>query len=138
MLFIISALGIVGGFVVGLDGLMLGSAGELERIAAIACFALAAAGLVGLLTDDGQRTRRTRQRVERGDVLHAIAAAPIVALSVGVFVATLIPAIYVSLPFLALWWYASHQRWPAALAPASAPIGTEREHEHPLQVPAYP
>lgn len=142
MLFIISALGIVGGFVVGLDGLMLGSAGELERIAAIACFALAAAGLVGLVSDDGRRTRRTRQRVERGDVLHAITVAPIMALSVGVFVATLIPAIFVSLPFLALWWYVAGERWPAALG--ATPAGAARvpepepEPEHPLQVPAYP
>jgi hypothetical protein len=136
MLFIISALGIVCGFVVGLDGLMLGGAGELERIAAIACFALAAAGLVGLLADDGWRTRRTRRRVERGAVHHAIAVAPIMALSVGVFVATLIPAIYVSLPFLAVWWYASHQRWPAALAPARG--ASEPDLAPPLQVPAYP
>ena len=58
LLFIVSALGLVGAFVVGLDGLMLGSAGELERIAAIACLALAAAGVVGVLADDGRRARK--------------------------------------------------------------------------------
>ena len=134
MLFMISALGIVGAFVVGLDGLMLGSAGELERVAAIACMALAAAGFVGLMADDGLRSSApTRQRVERGDVLHVIAVAPIMALSVGVFLATLLPAIYVMLPFLAVWWFGTQARRPAAtVAPASA-AGRGR----PLQVPAY-
>lgn len=133
MLFIISALGVVGGLVIGLDGLMLGSAGQLERIAAIGCFALAAAGLVGLLADDGRRARSRRVRVERGDILHVIAVAPIMALSVGVFVATLIPAVYVMLPFFAVWWFAGAERRHApAYVPARAP-GAER----PLQTPAY-
>jgi len=132
MLFIISALGIVGAFVVGLDGLMLGSAGELERIVAIACVALAVAGFVGLLADDGRRARAsTRLRVERGDVLHAIAVAPIIALSLAVFIATLLPALYVMLPFFAVWWLGSHEG-RGAVAPAPAVAG------RPLQVPAYP
>ncbi len=104
MLFIVCAVGLSGGFVLGLDGLMVGSAGELERIAAIACFAMAAAGLLGMFADDGRRAMRPRRdRDQRGDVLRVIAVAPILALSVGVFVATLLPAIYVMLPVFAVW-----------------------------------
>ena len=136
MLFIISALGIVGACVIGLDGLMLGSAGELERIAAIACMALAAAGFVGLMADDGSRARTsTLRRLELGGyAFQWIAAAPILALSVGVFLATLLPAIYVMLPFFAVWWYGSPERRPVA---ARAPAPTVRGGR-PLQVPAYP
>lgn len=132
MLFIISAMGLIGGLVIGLDGLMLGSTGQLERIVAIACFAVAAGALVGLLADDGLRTRRrARERVEHGDVLHAIAVAPILALSVGVFVATLIPAVYVMLPFFALWWlFGGEHRHEPARVPA-------RAAERPLHAPAY-
>lgn len=132
MLFIISALGVAGAFILGLDGLMLGGAGELERISAIVCLAVAAGGIVGILADDGLRTRKpSRQRVERGDVLHLVAVAPILVLSVGVFLATLIPAIFVMLPFFAVWWlgWGEHRPETTTGAPAA---------RRPLQVPAYP
>src|SRR3954447_15959916 len=110
MLFVISAVGVVGALILGLDGLMLANAGrggQLELIVAIAFFALAAAGLVGLLVDDGRRDHTARAIVGRPNILHVIAVAPIMALSVGVFVATLIPAVYVMLPFFAVWYWAS-------------------------------
>jgi hypothetical protein len=131
MLFIVSAVGIVAAFVIGLDGLMLGSAGELERIMAIACFAFAAAGLVGVLADDGRRARKPhRDRVEGGGVFQAIAAAPIVLCCGAVFLATMIPALYLMLPFFVLSWpFAARRPAEEAAAPA---VG------RPLQVPAYP
>jgi hypothetical protein len=139
MLFIISAVGVIGGLILGLDGLMLGSAGQLERIAAIASFALSAAGLVGLLADDGRRERRARHRdrVEHGDVLHVIAVAPIMALSLGAFLATLVPAIYVMMPFFALWYYASATRASERERGRASAVAPQ-ELGHPVQVSAYP
>jgi hypothetical protein len=133
MLFIVCAMGLVGAFVIGLDGLMLGAAGELERIAAIACLALAASGLVGFLVDDGRRKRRRRSSLEPADVFQLVAAAPILAIMVGTFVATLLPAIYVMGPFFATWGPAASQRRAARVHPAigAAPTG------HPLHAPAY-
>ena len=72
-----------------------------------------------------------RHRVERGDVLHAIAVAPIVVCCGAVFIATLLPAIYVMLPFFAVWWFGSAERRPETRAGAPA-VG------RPLQAPAYP
>ena len=140
MLFVISAVGFLGAIIFGLDGLMLGSAGQLELIVAIACFALAAAGLVGVFADAGDRNRAEtahgRGLVGHPNVLHAVAVAPIMALSVGVFVATLIPAVFVMLPFLAVWYLVSGAT--ARLAHAGAPAVAPADREHPLQVPAYP
>ncbi len=136
MLFIVCAMGLVGAFVIGLDGLMLGSAGELERIAAIACFALAAAGLVGLLADDGRRTRRHRSALEPADVFQLVAAAPILAIMVGTFVATLFPAIYVMAPFFAASGPEASRR-RAARAHAGASGADARPTEHRLPVPAF-
>lgn len=131
MLFIVCAVGLVGAFVIGLDGLMLGSAGELERIAAIACLALAAAGLVGVLVDDGRRTRRRRSSLEPADVFQLVAAAPIFAIMVGAFVATLLPAIYVMVPLFAA--SAASQRRAARAHPGTGAAPAK----YPLAVPAY-
>jgi hypothetical protein len=126
MLFIVCAMGLVGAIVIGLDGLMLGSAGELERIAAIACFALAAAGLVGVLADDGRRTRRPRSALEPADVFQLVAAAPILAIMVGTFVATLLPAIYVMLPFFAVSGSEASRRRVARAQAGAGAAPTER------------
>ena len=138
MLFVISAVGAVGALILGLGGLMRGSAGQLELIAAIACFALAAAGVVGLLADDGRRdhTRAETRRALVGhpNVLHVVAVAPIMALSVGVFLATLIPAVFVMLPFLAAWYLVSG----ATAQPAREGAPATGHYDHPLQFPAYP
>ncbi|MDB5215259.1 MAG: hypothetical protein JWO86_3186 [Myxococcaceae bacterium] len=131
MLFVISALGIIGAFVMGLDALVLGSGAELEHIVAIACLALGAAGLVGAMADDGLRERSPQRELVARGAFQLIAAAPIIALSVGVFVATLIPSLYVAIPFFAVWWYAS----PARRAARARPVAGEAEH--PLHAPAY-
>ena len=133
MLFIVCAAGLVGAFVIGLDGLMVGAAGERERIAAVACLALAAAGLVGVLVDDGRRTPRRRSSLEPADVFQLVAAAPILAIMVGTFVATLLPAIYVMVPFFSSWGPAASQRRAARARPALGAASTG----HPLHAPAY-
>jgi hypothetical protein len=141
MLFIISAVGVVGAMILGLDGLMLASAGrggQLELIVAIAFVAVAAAGVVGLLADDGRRDHTARGLFGHPDILHVVAVAPIMALSVGVFVATLIPSVYVALPFFAVWYWASG----AARARRTERHGRiEAAREHPAygsRAPAYP
>ena len=137
MLFVISAVGVVGALILGVDGLMLSSAGhggQLALIVAIAFVALAAAGLVGLLADDGRRDHTARRLFGHPDILHVVAVAPIMALSVGVFVATLIPAVYVMLPFFAVWYWAS-----GAAAERHGRIEATREHPaYGSRAPAYP
>jgi hypothetical protein len=133
MLFIVCAVGLVGAFVIGLDGLMLGTGGELERVAAIACFALAAAGVVGVLADDGARTWRRRRSLEVADVLQLVAAAPILAIMVATFVATLLPAVVVMVPFFAIWGPAASTR----RATRAHPVVGATSIEQPLLVPAY-
>ena len=140
MLFVISAVGVVGAMILGLDGLMLASAGgggELELIVAIAFVALAAAGLVGVLADDGSRDGTLTALLRHPGMLHVVAVAPIMALSVGVFVATLVPAVYVMLPFFAVWYWASG----AAAERRERDARIEAEHEHPAPASgalAYP
>ena len=137
MLFVISAVGVVGALILGLDGLMLESAGhggQLELIVAIALVALAAAGLVGLLADDGRRDHTARRLLGHPDILHVVAVAPIMALSVGVFVATLIPAVYLMLPFFAVWYWAA-----GAAAERHGRIEAAREQPaYGSRAPAYP
>ena len=135
MLFIVSAVGLVGAFVIGLDGLMLGSAGELERIVAIACFAFAAAGLVGLMVDDGWRAKKRRGLIGAGEAFQLVSAAPILAIMVGTFVATLLPAVYVMLPFFAIWGPAATERRAARAHPLLP--GIPATPQGPLHVPAY-
>lgn len=103
MMLILSALG-AGGFVV-LAVLGLSSGGtELERILAIACFFMAAAGFVGFATQDARKPRIPRPRASvMGDLFSAVAIAPVAMVCAGVFLLTLVPAIYVMLPVLAVW-----------------------------------
>jgi hypothetical protein len=116
MLFVITVLGALGAIVLGLVGLARGDAGELERILAIACIAMAAAGVVGLwsrtpgLSTSPSHVEPRRVAISLGDLFSAIAIAPVVALCAGVFLLTLIPSIYVSLPVLAIWWLGSEER----------------------------
>lgn len=123
MLFIISVLGVIGGVVLGLVGLARGDAGQLERILAIVCFAMAASGLVGRLARPPGEPRMhlpRRAGVTVGDIFSAIVIAPTVALCVGVFLLTLIPSIYVSLPVLAIWWFGSESRRGRHVEPTPA------------------
>ena len=143
MLFVISAVGVVGALILGLDGLMLGSAGagagagqrgQLELIVAIAFLALTAGGVVGLLVDDGRRDHTARAVLGHPNLLHVAAVAPIMALSVGAFVATLIPSVYVMLPFFAVWYWAS-----GAAAERRGRIEAPREYPaYGSRAPAYP
>lgn len=130
MMFIISVVGVLGGVVLGLVGLARGDAGQLERILAIACFAMAASGLVGRmartpLTETERLALLQRPRrwgVTVGDLVSAIAIAPVVALCVGVFLLTLIPSVYVMLPVFAVWWLGSETRHPRHVEPMPAPL----------------
>jgi hypothetical protein len=126
MMFIIAVLGFIGGGVLGLVGLARGDAGELERILAIACFAMAASGLVGRAAKGPSeaRTGAVRHPLRIG-VLCAIAIAPTAALCVGVFLLTLIPSVYVMLPVFAFWWLGSETRHGRHPEHVPAPL-----HEH--------
>jgi hypothetical protein len=123
MLFIIAVLGVIGGVVLGLVGLARGDAGELERILAIACFAMAASGLVGRSARDPStaRVRARRVAIEVGDLITAIAVAPVVALCAIVFLLTLIPSVYVMLPVFTVWWLGSETRRGRHVEPTPLP-----------------
>jgi hypothetical protein len=127
MLFILSAIGIVGAAIFGIAGLTAGGT-ELERILAIAFVALAAAGFVGRQTKRADRRADVglpidieRRPITLGGVVSAVAAAPILAISLGTFVLTLIPSLFVCLPLFVLWWFESRPE-RALPAPAHAPL----------------
>lgn len=124
------AMGVVGALVLGFIGLRAGAHGELERILAIACLAMAAAGFVGLRADDGIADPRRPSALSFGDKLVVAVAAPLVLACLGVFVATLIPSWYVILPFFAALWK------PIFGEPARAAITPEAELPPAVQ-PAY-
>jgi hypothetical protein len=66
VLSIVTVLGIVGGIILGFVGLRSGTTGELVKICAIACFAMAAAGVLGLWVQHSARVelrRRTGARL---------------------------------------------------------------------------
>lgn len=117
MLLIVTAAGILGSVILGLRGLAAGSAGELDRILAIACVFFAAAGVLGTWIDDGKRSK-TVPVLTRDQRVHLLVATPLVLLMLGVFLVTLIPSIYVMLPFFAVWHYTSR---PHAETPRRAP-----------------
>jgi hypothetical protein len=117
MLFIATAAGIVGTIVMGLRGLTAGSAGELDRILALGFLFIAAASLLGIRIDDGRRPKTARVlTMSEGFLL--LVASPLILLMLGVFLATLIPSIYVMLPIFAVWHYTSRTR------PVSPPRAT--------------
>jgi len=125
MMFILSALGLATGIILAVVGLSPGGS-ELERILAIACFAMGAAGFVGLAMDDGIRPPRRSPPHSIGNLFCAIVGAPIALVCLGVFVLTLVPSIWVFLPTLAVWAWISIGR---------------RDHEpsppHGARLPAY-
>jgi hypothetical protein len=59
LLFFLSAVGILGGVILAIIGIAQADAGQLERIIALAFFAMAAAGVVGLYA---QRSHRKQLR----------------------------------------------------------------------------
>ena len=117
MMFVVAVLGGIGCVVLGLLGLIRGDAGELERILAIACFAMAAAGVVGALARTPNPPRARPRRLSLGGAIMAVAIIPAMALSVGVFLLTLIPSVYVMLPFIAVWWLGSESRRSRRIEP---------------------
>jgi hypothetical protein len=104
MLLIITAAGILGSVVFGFRGFGEGAGGELYRILALGCSFAAAAAALGSWIDDGRRTKKTRV-LTNDERLHLLVATPLALLMVGVFLVTLIPSIYVMLPFFAVWHY---------------------------------
>ena len=123
MMFVIAVLGGIGCVVLGLLGLVRGDAGELERILAIGCFAMAAAGVVGVLATTPNPPRARPRRITVGGTVMAVAIIPAMALSVGVFLLTLIPSVYLMLPFFALWWVGSESRRSRRVEPIAAQPG---------------
>jgi hypothetical protein len=61
MYVILCAVGLIGGVLLEIYALGHGSGAQLESIWAILCVALAAAGLLGMIVDDGPRGRRHRE-----------------------------------------------------------------------------
>jgi hypothetical protein len=125
-----AAMGVLGALVLGFVGLRAGDHGELERILAIACFAMAAGSLLGVRTDDGIADARRPSGLPLGDKVMMVVAAPLVLGCLAVFVATFIPSWYLSLPFLAVLWR------PIFGEPARATIAPELERPRVPQ-PAY-
>lgn len=123
MMFVIAVLGGIGFVVLGLLGLVRGDAGQLERILAIACFAMAAGGVVGMLASTPNPPRARPRRITLGGAIMAVAIIPAMALSVGVFLLTLIPSVYVMLPFFALWWLGGESRRSRRVEPTTARPG---------------
>ncbi len=105
MPWIITAAGIVGSLILGVDGMIRGSEGELSRIFAIACFFMAAAGFLGIAFDasSSDSPSRVRPSIVIADVLSAIAIAPIVIVCTGVFLLTLVPSMFLMLPAFLRW-----------------------------------
>jgi hypothetical protein len=124
MMYMLGFFGVIGAVAFGAVGLARGDAGQLERILAIACIAMAAAGLVGnaASTPTPGLVHRRPLGVSLGDLFSAIAIAPVVALCVGVFLLTLIPSIYVALPVLVIWWFGSETGRPHHLEPMPEPL----------------
>jgi hypothetical protein len=73
-----AAMGVLGALVLGFVGLRAGDHGELERILAIACFAMAAGSLLGVRTDDGIADARRPSGLPLGDKVMMVVAAPLV------------------------------------------------------------
>lgn len=120
MMFVVAVLGGIGFVVLGLLGLIRGDAGQLERILAIACFAMAAAGVVGMLASTPNPPRERPRRLTLSGTIMGVAIIPAMALGVGVFLLTLIPSVYVMLPFFAVWWLGSESRRSGRVEPMAA------------------
>jgi small-conductance mechanosensitive channel len=127
MYLFLGIVGVVSSVALELVGLRAGDAGELPRILGIACFAMAAAAYVGLVTDDGARAPRSRVRVSAvmGNVFAAICLAPFVLISTGVLLLSFLPALYFMYPF-----FAGRVYGPAASLPP-------RSRRRAPRVPAY-
>ena len=100
LLFIVAAAGIAGSVLFGVLGLDAGHAGELERIFALMCFFMAAAAMVGVVLDDGIGDW-SAPPLTRDQKVHLLVGLPVAVFMLLVFLATLIPAIYVLLPIFA-------------------------------------
>jgi hypothetical protein len=125
----VCAAGVLGALVLGFLGIRAGAHGELERILAIVCVAMAAGSFLGLLGDDGLAETKP-SFLSFGDKVMLVVSAPLIAGCTVVFVATLLPSWYVIVPVFAALWNAvfGHPR-PAVSAPPPA--------HGPIQHPAY-
>jgi hypothetical protein len=127
MYLFLGIVGVVSSVALELAGLRAGDTGELARILGIACFTMAAAAYVGLVTDDGARAPRSRVRVSvaLGNVFAAICLLPFLALSAGALLLSLLPALYFMYPFFAGRVY------------GALPSAPPRSARRPQRVPAY-
>jgi hypothetical protein len=123
MMFVVAVLGAIGFVVLGLLGLMRGEAGQFEQILAIAFFAMAAAGVVGMLASTPNPPSERPRRLSLGGAIMGVAIIPAMAISVGFFLLTLIPSVYVMLPFFAVWWLGSESRRSRRVEPMAAHPG---------------
>ncbi len=122
VLIFVAAVGLAGSVLFGVQGWSAGSGGELERIFALGCLFMTAAAILGILLDDGRRERKNG--ITREERVHLLVAAPLVLLMLGVLLLTLVPAIYVMLPFFGAKRVLVRRRPPLELPPSAAPIGT--------------
>jgi hypothetical protein len=126
MFILLTGIGIIGTVIFGMAGLRPGGT-ELERVLTVIFLAIVAAGIVGRKAEraiDGRLRPEPHLEVARrpiGGVIMTAAVAPILAMSIGVFVLTLIPSVFAMLPFLAVWWLATEGR---------------ADHTHPVPVEA--
>jgi hypothetical protein len=112
--------GVVGALVLAFVGLRADEHGELERILAVACVAMAAAGLLGLTAHDDTSDLKPSV-LSTGDTFMLLVTAPLLALCGGVFVLTLLPSWYVILPVFAALWGAVFAR-PRPPEPEPEPV----------------
>ncbi len=98
LMILLSAIGIVGAVGFGVLGIT-SDAGQYERILALAFLAMGAAGIVGYVVQDGEKPHSEGSYGVTGIVM-AVVSVPVMVISAGVFVATLIPCFYLMLPFL--------------------------------------
>jgi hypothetical protein len=130
LLFVLSVAGVLGALVLGFIGIRAGAHGELERILAIVCIALAAGASLGVWGADGKEDAEV-PFLTVGDRFTLLVSAPLLLFCAGVFVATLIPAWYVIVPTFAMLWGAVFGRAPRGV---SAPPPAAHGEVH---APAY-
>lgn len=116
MLFVVTAIvGIAGTVFFGLHR----DAGELQRIFSLMSLFLVAAAVVGTLVDDGKRDP-ARARFTTDEKVQLAVGVPLGLFMTGVLLFTLVPCIYVMLPFFGAMRVIASSRRPRELPPAPA------------------
>jgi hypothetical protein len=122
MLLIIAAVtGFAGTIFFGLQGLHgLGAGGgELERVFALMSFFMLAAAVVGMVLDDGIGVRPP-SLLTTDEKIQMLVGIPLAIFMTAVFLGTLLPSMYVMLPFFGVKRVIQHSRRPGELPPAPA------------------